>query len=501
MRVGDVTLLAQVVGNALKHQLTLGIEKQREVRRLVDWLDRDLSEKKLSSSEKVKMILTLRQHGTTPDNADAIYCKDGIALLIKYGLDGETADIRRAALRTIANALLLKSDMRQVFVDTGCVGKLAEKLRTENSDDEMIVARILFLTTYDTDLSFKSLITEHYLGENVHYVGDAYIEDIQDEGLIFHQQIRRHSKQIPKSGKKTLTAIDESALTDVLKLVFNVCKLNPDLAETFTQSIPYMFKIISRIDAPPQPLDGLIGYLVNALSTLDLTDKPGKFESSPFFPKFNPNCNVDKLINVLDAAVRHYETNELETRIVPLIQLLITIYEQAPEGPRKYMEWLLLPEDQDRSVPIGRSDTLSSKLLMLSTTPSVHLKTAISELYFVLSGKNPENLTKNIGYGFAAGFLASRGIEIPRDANEAFATNRSNINPAFNPITGQRWDAEPQDTGPAMTQEEREREAERLFVLFERARANGFIAENPVAQAVREGRFEELPDDADSDLD
>ena len=275
-----------------------------------------------------------------------------------------------------------------------------------------------------------------------------------------------------------------------------------------------MLKIISRIDVPPQPLDGLIGFLVNALSTLDLSDKAGKFESSPFFPKLNPNCNVDKLINVLDAAVRHYATNEMEIRIVPLIQLLITIYEQAPEGPKKYMEWLLLPEDQDRSVPIGRSDTLSSKLLMLSTTPSVHLKTAISELYFVLSGKSPENLTKNIGYGFAAGFLASRGIEIPQDA-----TNQSNINPAFNPITGQRWDAEPQDTGPAMTQEEREREAERLFVLFERygisspllhspgtntfnrARANGFIAENPVAQAVREGRFEELPDDADSDLD
>lgn len=47
-------LLAQVVGNALKHQLTLGIEKQREVRRLVDWLDRDLSEKKLSSSGKLE---------------------------------------------------------------------------------------------------------------------------------------------------------------------------------------------------------------------------------------------------------------------------------------------------------------------------------------------------------------------------------------------------------------------------------------------------------------
>lgn len=33
-----------------------------------------------------------------------------------------------------------------------------------------------------------------------------------------------------------------------------------------------------------------------------------------------------------------------------------------------------------------------------------------------------------------------------------------------------------------------------------RAKANGLITmENPVAQAVREGRFEELPDDADSD--
>lgn len=58
-------------------------------------------------------------------------------------------------------------------------------MQTENSDDEMIVARILFLTTYDTDLSFKSLITEHYLGENVHHVGDAYIEDVQDRKLIF----------------------------------------------------------------------------------------------------------------------------------------------------------------------------------------------------------------------------------------------------------------------------------------------------------------------------
>lgn len=38
----------------------------------------------------------------------------------------------------------------------------------------------------------------------------------------------------------------------------------------------------------------------------------------------------------------------------------------------------------------------------------------------------------------------------------------------INPITGQRKDMEPVDKGPEMTDEEKEREAERLFVLFER---------------------------------
>ncbi|CRG90129.1 Synembryn-like protein C3E7,04c [Talaromyces islandicus] len=458
-----------------------GKEKLNEVARLVELLENDFSAKKLSPEEKVQTLLTLRQHGTDPTNADPIYSDKGINLLAKYGLDDEPVDVRRAALRCIANALLLDPNMRQVFVNTGYAGRVAEKLKTDSSDDEMIMSRILFLTTYGTNIEFDTLITKHSLADNVCY------------------QVTRHAKQFPKSGRKDLPQIDELALTDTLKLVFNVAKLYPSLADSFTPLIPHMFKIISRIEIPTKPLDGLIGYLVNALSTLDLEEKPGKFESSPLFPKFNQNCNVDKLINILDAAVRVYTPEDLEPRAVPLLHLLITIYEFAPEGPRKYMKWLLLPEDNDRSVPIGRSDTLSSKLLNLSTSPSVHLKTTISELMFVLSDKDAESLTKNIGYGFAAGFLASRGIQTPQDAQEAFSTNTDS---GINPITGQRFDAEPQDPGPPMTQEEKEREAERLFVLFERARASGFIrAENPVAQAVREGRFEELPDDADSDLD
>lgn len=63
----------------------------------------------------------------------------------------------------------------------------------------------------------------------------------------------------------------------------------------------------------------------------------------------------------------------------------------------------------------------------------------------------------------------------------------------MNPITGQRRDRETGVEAVEMSEEEKEREAERLFVLFERLRATGVVdVGNPVESAVREGRFEEV---------
>lgn len=264
-------------------------------------------------------------------------------------------------------------------------------------------------------------------------------------------------------GKDPLSQMDEMALTDTLKLVFNIAKLHPELMAAFSPSIPHILEIISRIEISKRPLDGLVGYLINCLSVLDLEGKKSKdYESSQLFPASNENRNVDKLVNILEKAVATYKTDDLESQAITLLHLLIIIYELAPEGIRKHMQSLLLPEESDRSVPIGKTDTLPSKLLKLTSSPSLNLKTAVSELMFVLSDKDAETLTKNIGYGFAAGFLSARGLGVPQNTEE------SGFNSEINPITGQRWDAEPVDTGPPMTQEEKEREAERLFVLFER---------------------------------
>ncbi|KAJ5720233.1 uncharacterized protein N7483_008167 [Penicillium malachiteum] len=459
-----------------------GTAKLQEVTKLLDSLENDLQNKQLTPDKKVQTLLQLRQYGTNPVDAGPIYCSKGIGLLVRYGIEGETPDICRAALRCVANALLLDAKMRQVFVDTGFGGELSKKLKADNSEDEMVASRILFLSTYDTTMDFEDLIKNHSLGDNVTY------------------QLNRHADQFPKTGRQPLSHMDELALTDTLKLVFNVSKLF-GLGSKFSASIPHILKIISRIEIPAKPLEGLIGYLINALSVLDMEEKEKKFfEHNPLFPLFDLNCNVDRLIDILDGAESSYRPAELEEKVVPLLHSLIIICELAPDEQRQHMQARLLPEDSDRSQPIGRSGTLASRLLKLLTTPYPNLKTGISELMFALAGKDPENLTRKIGYGYAAGFLASRGLEVPQLTSEASANSDNGLDPNINPITGQRWTAEPADSGHPMTMEEKEREAERLFVLFERAKATGLLnVENPVTQALHEGRFEELPDDADSD--
>jgi len=60
---------------------------------------------------------------------------------------------------------------------------------------------------------------------------------------------------------------------------------------------------------------------------------------------------------------------------------------------------------------------------------------------------------------------------------------------AINPITGTTFQPKPE--GPEMTQEEKEREAEKLFVLFDRLERNGAIApdQNPIRKAIHEGKL------------
>jgi hypothetical protein len=86
-----------------------------------------------------------------------------------------------------------------------------------------------------------------------------------------------------------------------------------------------------------------------------------------------------------------------------------------------------------------------------------------------MSERDASKFVENVGYGFASGFLFQNNVAIPASASEAFSTSdATGMQKPVNPITGQFLESEKHPEEKELTQEEKEREAERLFVLFER---------------------------------
>lgn len=102
-------------------------------------------------------------------------------------------------------------------------------------------------------------------------------------------------------------------------------------------------------------------------------------------------------------------------------------------------------------------------------------------------------LAAYVGYGNVAGFLFQKGImgAPPAPGSSTSSTSAPSETAdgmPINPITGVVQKQE--QSGPEMTDEEKEREAEKLFVLFDRLERMGAIppSSNPVRKAIAEGK-------------
>ncbi|KIW04185.1 uncharacterized protein PV09_04496 [Verruconis gallopava] len=461
-----------------------GQAKLDAVTTLLDKLSLDLKDKHLKPNERDQFLEQLKVFGRDPSNADPIFTKQGVSTLAQHAFESNSPTTSREALRCLANALLLKEATRQILVDCGAAPKLAEKLKTDSTEDEFLVSRILFLLTYGTNVDFEKLIKENGLADSV------------------NKCISRHAKRYSSTMRllSHSSPMDDMALNETAKLIFNITHFYPDLGLQFSKSIPPLVEIMRKSKIRTPPLDPPLCAVINALINLDLAEKSGGLLGrDALFPALDQKGNAEHLINILDAAISSYTSSELEQLAAPVITLIRKVYQIAPENVKKYMEFLLLPTDAERNKPLGKSDTLSSRLLNLSSSStSATLRNSIYGMLFELSGENADTFVRNVGYGFAAGFLMSQNMPIPQSAGEAFAGTADGS--PINPITGQKIEHEPKDEGPPMTKEEKEREAERLFVLFERLKKTGVVdVENPVAKAMQEGRFEELPDDYDEE--
>ncbi|OAP55098.1 hypothetical protein AYL99_10798 [Fonsecaea erecta] len=444
--------------------------QQSEARALLALLAKDLDVKSLDPKRLEETLVQLKVLGRNVDNVARIYNDEGIRTLGSYAFGNFPHSVRQEALRCIANALLLIPATRKASLDLKLDKKATDALHDANHDDEFLLSRILFLLTYDPDIDMKSLIADHNLAD------------------VIVKHLSRHADEVEKSSPKNTVSQGNMALMETLKLLFNATSIKTDEGHKFQPAVIQLFRLLICSDIPSPALQPPISLVINALANLDIDPEMAKASEM--------QAATDKLMTVLEKTIQQHSSTELDTVAIPLLTVLRNINEAADPRLREKMKARLLPDDMERDQPLGKSSSFASQLLRLTTSSGMlNLSEAISGLMFELSDKDANQYVKNVGYGYAAGYLMTHKIPIPESAKKSHIPGESSNEVPINPITGQRLDKEQPIELPEMTREEKEREAERMFVLFERLKNTGVVnVKNPVEVAHDEGRFEELSD-------
>ncbi|KAK7466472.1 hypothetical protein VKT23_005193 [Stygiomarasmius scandens] len=174
----------------------------------------------------------------------------------------------------------------------------------------------------------------------------------------------------------------------------------------------------------------------------------------------------------------------LDDILSPLVVLGTRLCIADEQARLRMREWIV-PEDLDRSNPLDeREDFLGRCLRLLSSVYHTRLKDSVGELLFAMSDSDPSTLAALFGYGHVAGFLFNKGV---MSAPPPPASSNSGPNREINPITGTYAPADQnKSVVDEMTEEEKEQEMEKLFVLFDRLERNGALPpnQNPMRKVI-----------------
>ncbi|KAK9328375.1 guanine nucleotide exchange factor [Lipomyces starkeyi] len=442
--------------------------------RLLDRLIANASaSQKLSNGDLLTTLTSLKVEARDPGEVAVTFSKESLDLLVCYGLKSNPLEIRLEALRIIANALLLSPNLRNQFAT---VPILAHQYKGASADEEFVVGRIMFLLTIEPRTY------------------EAHVLNGLHEYVLLH--VTRHAEG-------DLCDSSLPALTETCKLLFNIlCKFSYD-TPSYDDMIGPLSSIIKRL---PRILNSVSRSIISCLLKLPCT-------VDVYFRDEAPTELSEVFFELLAKAVQpqSLDTPGLDDSIVPLLLLLNNIFTSAHNAEViEYFKAKIFPSEIERSRPLGQSSSLASDLLQITSKPSfMKSREVVYQLMWDASDHDVHKFIYHIGFGYAIGYIMSHEIAVPEDILRENAPNVPSDN--INPVTGQRVENEGQSPSLAnMTEDEKEREAERLFVLFERQldsslhivsnscgrmRANGIInVENPVRIAVESGRFQELPD-------
>ncbi|KDR83523.1 hypothetical protein GALMADRAFT_85759 [Galerina marginata CBS 339.88] len=223
-------------------------------------------------------------------------------------------------------------------------------------------------------------------------------------------------------------------------------------------------------------------------ASLDVLQRAYDLLEAAFAHHFPGNIDVDNL--ELRQRVKAESPDSLDDTLSPLIVFVSRLC-IADEGCKSRVRQWIIPDDLDRSSPLEeRSDFLGKCLRLLASVYHPRLKDSVGELLYAVADSDASTLSALVGYGNVAGFLFHKGIlNAPPPSTTSNAPLTTPAGELINPITGTT--IQPKSTDPEMSDEEKEREMERLLVLFDRLEKTGALpaGQNPIRKAIQEGKM------------
>ncbi|KAL9942649.1 hypothetical protein ACHAQF_001243 [Verticillium nonalfalfae] len=467
-----------------------GPAKLEAVKKLMSKLDANLETQTLAVNELVAYLEQLKLLGRDPRSADPIFAPNGIKTLARYAFESPQRATARGALKVLANSMLLVPNTRREFLTLGHEGTACKQLKEEGPkswEDAFLLSRVLLLSTYAPNIDLPTLINDHDLA-----------------GAVI-SNLARHAEHMRENPSGPVIPMEDMAVNETLRLLFNVTHFAPLRKPLFTPAIPLIVALLWKQDInPSRPLDPPFSSLINALLNLDFEDPEVQSSLCPQSPEASdqPSRVAARLVTLLDLSLKPgiYAEGELDQLLSPLVGVLAYVEAAATEEVKQYLRATLLPTEKDREEVLGKGTSLGSRVLKLSNNPMTpKLGDVASHLLYSLSDKDASKFVANVGFGYASGFLAKNNIPTP--GNMAETSDELAARP-FNPVTGQFLDSERVVELPEMTEDEKLREAERLYDLFERLKRTGIIdVQNPVEEAIRSGRFQEMDENRVTEVD
>ncbi|XP_031699049.1 synembryn-A-like [Anarrhichthys ocellatus] len=402
------------------------------------------------------------------------------------GASGDEAQ-RKEALKVLCNVVYNSTWAQERFSRLRLMCGLTERLSSSVSGSPLSSVHF-----YELRLMFLIIALRRELSTQLQQEGGVSIFTAALESCLGVQWKDQYECVLDPAAPPISLEASQHVI-EILKILFNITYSthrqapSEDDAALYRHLVAMLRLCLMRKCLLSDDTDELQGHTVNLLSALPLQCLDVLL-LVPLEPdsKQCQGVNMDCVHTLVLFMERRLDSGDkMKEKLTPILNLL-TESCRAHRETRQYIRKHILPPLRDTFHRPEEGSTVKSRLIRLMTHLDTDLKHCAADLIFVLCKENVSRFVKYTGYGNAAGLLATRGL-LGGQGPRAFCSNAKyssdsdsdteeyrQVKDRINPVTG-RVEAEQPDPMEGMTEEEKEEEAKRLIVLFNKLSRDNII--------------------------